>query len=330
MPNAKQPLDSAAERDAAQDFHPSAYEHFDRDAWRSLGNSIPNPLSAEELEGLRALGDRIDLDEVAAVYLPLSRLLNLYVAATQTLHNTQQHFLGKHSHKVPFVIAIAGSVAVGKSTTARILQALLSRWPDHPKVDLVTTDGFLLNNATLAERSLMERKGFPESYDRKALVRFLAEIKSGKAVVHAPVYSHLVYDVVPDQTLAIEQPDILILEGLNVLQTGTTEPSRLPLVFLSDFFDFSIYVDAPEVELRRWYVERFLALRETAFTDEKSYFRRWASTPLEESVHFAEQIWERVNGPNLVQNIAPTRSRARLVLAKGSNHLVQRVWLRKL
>ncbi|MET0403632.1 MAG: type I pantothenate kinase [Cystobacter sp.] len=307
----------------------SMFVDFERDAWRALRAATPLLLSAAEVEALRGLGEHLDLKEVEDVYLPLSRLLNLHVAATQSLWTAQQAFLGGFTQKVPFVIGIAGSVAVGKSTTARILQALLSRWPDHPHVELVTTDGFLYPNRVLTERGLMLRKGFPESYDRRALVRFLAEIKSGRPEVSAPVYSHLVYDIVPGESLAIRRPDILILEGLNVLQTGPVEGGKLPHTFLSDFFDFSIYVDAHEQDIRRWYVDRFLHLRQTAFRDERSFFRRFADLTEEQATARALSVWAEINGPNLAQNIAPTRSRARLILLKGSDHTVRRVRLRK-
>lgn len=307
----------------------SLFVDFDRDAWRALVDATPLPLTELEIERLRGLGDYLDLGEVETVYQPLSRLLNLYVAAAQQLWSTQRRFLGSQEAKVPFVIAVAGSVAVGKSTTARLLTALLSRWPDHPSVQLVTTDGFLLPNATLVERGLLERKGFPESYDRRALVRFLAEVKAGRRETEVPVYSHLSYDVTPDRQV-ITQPDILILEGLNVLQHGLTVEGRTPRVFLSDFIDFSVYVDAHEADIRRWYVERFLTLRQTAFADPDSYFHRYADLSEQDAVAIAEGIWAAVNGPNLERNIAPSRSRARLILQKGSDHSVRRIRLRRL
>jgi type I pantothenate kinase len=308
----------------------SMYVDLDRDAWRELRASTPLTLTAEEVEKLRGLGDRLDIDEVVDVYLPLSRLLHLQVASAQSLWAAQQAFMGHSVRKVPFIIAIAGSVAVGKSTTARILQALLARWPEHPRVALVTTDGFLFPNRVLGERGIMNRKGFPESYDRRALVRFLAELKAGREQVSAPVYSHLVYDIVPEEAQSIQQPDILILEGLNVLQTGPVEGGRLPQTFLSDFFDFSIYVDANETDIRHWYVERFLRLWETAFRDERSFFRRFSELTREQAVARAASVWAEINGPNLAENIAPTRSRARLILVKGSDHKVRRVRMRKL
>ncbi|RKG97378.1 type I pantothenate kinase [Corallococcus sp. CA053C] len=308
----------------------SMYVDLDRDAWRQLRASTPLTLTAEEVEKLRGLGERLDIDEVVDVYLPLSRLLHLQVASAQSLWAAQQAFMGYSVRKVPFIIAIAGSVAVGKSTTARILQALLARWPDHPRVELVTTDGFLFPNRVLAERGIMNRKGFPESYDRRGLVRFLAELKAGRETVSAPMYSHLVYDIVPDEAQTIRQPDILILEGLNVLQTGPVEGGRLPQTFLSDFFDFSIYVDAQESDIRHWYVERFLHLWETAFRDDRSFFRRFSELTRDQAVARAASVWAEINGPNLAENIAPTRSRARLILVKGNDHKVRRVRMRKL
>ncbi len=308
----------------------SPFVSFDRESWRALAASTPLPLAPEEISRLHALGDTVDSDEVATVYLPLSRLLNLYVATVQELWSAQSRFLGSGEAKVPFVIAVAGSVAVGKSTTSRILQALLSRWPDHPRVELVTTDGFLYSNATLIERGILHRKGFPESYDRRRLVRFLSEVKSGAASVTAPVYSHLSYDVVRGPGRTIETPDILILEGLNVLQAGARADGRVPAVFLSDYFDFSVFVDAAESDIKRWYVERFLTLRSTAFQDENSYFHRYASLGEADAIATAESLWAEINAPNLVQNIAPTRSRARLILDKAADHSVRRVQLRKL
>ncbi|MGR7027342.1 type I pantothenate kinase [Geodermatophilus sp. URMC 62] len=308
----------------------SPYAAFDRDTWRALAGNRALPLDEADLRALRSLGDRIDLGEVATVYLPLAELLALHVTASRRLWAAQNRFLGDTTAKVPYVIAVAGSVAVGKSTTARLLQTLLAASPGAPRVDLVTTDGFLWPNAVLGQRGLMARKGFPESYDRRALVRFLAEVKSGRGEVSAPVYSHQSYDVLPGQRQVVDRPDILVLEGLNVLQAGRRDDGRVPEVFLSDFFDFSVYVDAAEADVQQWYVERFLALRRTAFADRTAYFHRYADLSDDDAREMALSIWAAVNGPNLRTNIAPTRSRARLVLQKAADHSVRRVLLRKL
>jgi type I pantothenate kinase len=286
-------------------------------------------LTEEELARLRGLNDKVSLEEVAEIYLPLSRLLNLYVVATQGLHAATATFLGNLTAKVPFVIGIGGSVAVGKSTTARLLQALLARWPNHPKVDLVTTDGFLYPNRVLEERGLLQRKGFPESYDQRALLRFMAAVKAGEPEVRAPVYSHVVYDIVPDQHLVVRQPDIVIVEGLNVLQSGDGHPDRTRL-FVSDYFDFGIYVDAEETDVEQWFVERFLALRDSVFRNPESYFHRFAQLTHEDAVAMAQRVWREINGLNLRENILPTRDRATLILEKAADHRVRRVRLRKL
>ncbi|OQO90807.1 type I pantothenate kinase [Saccharomonospora piscinae] len=303
----------------------SPYVELQRDQWRELRRSTPLPLTAAELARLRGLGEQLDLTEVAEVYLPLSRLINLQVAARQRLYEATTTFLGEDTHgtKVPFIIGIAGSVAVGKSTTARILRTLLARWPDHPRVDLVTTDGFLHPRAELVRRGLMHRKGFPESYDRRALLRFVTEVKSGAEEVRAPVYSHLAYDILPGEEQVVRRPDILIVEGLNVLQPG-------PRLTVSDLFDFSLYVDAHTADIERWYVERFLKLRHTAFADPASHFHHFASLPDDEARAEAQHLWRTINGPNLEENIRPTRPRATLVLRKDCDHSINRVRLRKL
>ncbi len=302
------------------------YRTFDRQEWSKLRAATPMTLEVDELEALRGLNDRLDLGEVTDVYLPLSRLLNLRVAATQSLHRTTDTFLGRPLQRVPFIVGLGGSVAVGKSTTARVLQALLARWPDHPNVDLVTTDGFLRSNRVLGERGLMERKGFPESYDVRRLIRFLEEVKRGEPEVHAPVYSHVVYDIVDGEEQVLREPDIVILEGLNVLQTGVNAGDDAR--FVSDWFDFSIYVHAEEEDIERWYVERFFALRDGAFTDEQSFFRHFAVLSDDELEVTARSIWASINGPNLHENILPSRSRADLVLDKGPDHEVRHVRLR--
>jgi type I pantothenate kinase len=305
----------------------SPYLRFSRTEWANLRASTPLPLTEKDLSTLRGINEDISLDEVAGIYLPLSRLLNLYVSAIQSLHKATDTFLGHLPAKVPYIIGIAGSVAVGKSTMARILQALLSRWPDHPKVDLITTDGFLYPTSVLEKRGLMNRKGFPESYDQRRLVRFLTEIKSGKREVPAPVYSHLIYDIVPGVAQTVCQPDVLIVEGLNVLQSGHTRGSR---IFVSDFFDFSIYIDADEKTIEHWYVARFLRFRETVFRNPDSYFHRYSKLTGEEATEKAHSIWREINGPNLRDNIQPTRERAQLILRKGAGHSVEEVRLRKL
>jgi type I pantothenate kinase len=308
----------------------SPYRIFTRAQWAALRNDTPMTLTSGEVAALRSLHDRLDLKEVEDIYLPLSRLLSLYVGATQRLFRAQKSFLGTEDAKVPYIIGIAGSVAVGKSTTARVLQALLARWPNTPKVDLVTTDGFLYPNAVLAREGLMERKGFPESYNLSELLQFLSGIKAGLRPMRAPVYSHIVYDVMPNEYVEIDRPDILIVEGLNVLQTGRMPKDGKAIPFVSDFFDFSVYLDADEEILRQWYVERFLALRLTAFRDPLSYFHRYSRLSDAEAVETATGIWERINLVNLRENILPTRPRADLILKKAESHLVDEVALRRL
>lgn len=308
----------------------SPYRVFKRDEWATLRADTPLTLTEEEVAALRGLNDPVSLDDVVKIYLPLSRLLSLYVAATQELFNATRTFLGARDGKVPYIVGVAGSVAVGKSTTSRVLKALLARWPNTPKVDLVTTDGFLYPNAILEERGLMNRKGFPESFDVMALLKFLADIKSGKRGVTAPVYSHLVYDIVRGEQITVDRPDILIVEGLNVLQ-----PRRLPangrgVPFVSDFFDFKIYIDADEDLIRTWYVQRFMRLRETAFRNPKSYFHRYSTLSDGEAVETATKIWQTINHVNLVDNILPTRPRADLILTKDATHGIETVALRRL
>jgi type I pantothenate kinase len=308
----------------------SPYADLSRSEWARLRGATPLTLTQQDLDELRGINESVSLEEVEAIYLPLSRLLNLYVTSTQSLYQVTNAFLGDPSAKVPYIIGIAGSVAVGKSTTARILQALLSRWPDHPRVELVTTDGFLYSNRVLEQRGLMQRKGFPESYDVRRLVRFVADVKSGCAEVTAPVYSHLTYDIVPGEQVVVRNPDIVLVEGLNVLQGGDGDQQRPPRVFVSDFFDFSIYVHAEERDLEQWYIERFLRLRETAFRDPSSYFHRYSRLSEDEARHTARAIWSEINAVNLRKNIEPTRDRARLILEKAEDHSVARVRLRKL
>jgi type I pantothenate kinase len=321
----------SAVADVSNDALPfSPYRVFTREEWAKLRADTPMTLLPEELEQLSGVIEELSVDEVEEIYLPLSRLLNLYVAASQKLHAVSSTFLGHKDHKVPFIIGVAGSVAVGKSTTARVLKALLARWPDHPRVDLFTTDGFLLPNVELEARGIMNRKGFPESFDTARLLSFLADVKSGKERVEAPVYSHFHYDILPSQKTVIERPDILIVEGLNVLQ-----PARLPkdggeIPFVSDFFDFSIYIDAEAEVIRDWYVTRFMRLRSTAFRDPGAYFHRYTHLSHESAVKRALEIWDSINLRNLEENILPTRQRARLILGKTADHRVESVALRKL
>ena len=300
------------------------YRHFDREEWAQLRASAPLTLNEADLDRLGGLNDPIDLHEVATIHLPVSRLLNLDVQMTLDLRRETANFLGTNMPRVPYVIGVAGSVAVGKSTFARLLRALLARWPEHPAVALITTDGFLHPNSTLESRGLMERKGFPESYDTANLLRFLRAVKSGEPEVTAPIYSHVVYDIVPDQLVTISRPDIVIVEGLNVLQVGTSSSD-----FVSDYFDFSIYLDADEADVRRWYIERFFTLRGSVFQDPDSYFAKYAHLNDDEARATATSIWDRINGLNLSDHIAPTRERAELILRKGADHRIDRVHLLK-
>jgi type I pantothenate kinase len=308
----------------------SPYRVFSREQWAKLRADTPMTLVAKEIDQLRGVIDELSTDEVEEIYLPLSRLLNLYVAAEQDLHTVTNKFLGRKDSKVPFIIGVAGSVAVGKSTTARVLRALLARWPDHPRVDLITTDGFLFCNEELETRGLMGRKGFPESFDTARLLNFLHDVKSGRAAVAAPVYSHFHYNIIADQETVVDRPDILIVEGLNVLQ-----PARLPkggevIPFVSDFFDFSIYIDADPDVIEAWYIERFNRLRQTAFRDPAAYFHRYAGFTPDEARLRALEIWETINLKNLEENILPTRQRARLILRKSMSHRIETVALRRI
>ncbi len=308
----------------------SPYRSFTAAEWGKLRKDTPLPLSEAELEELKGFGERVSLDEVSEIYLPLSRLINLYVRETQELYRVTSDFLGHAQAKVPYIIGIAGSVAVGKSTSARIMRTLLARWPNHPKVDLITTDGFLYPNRVLEERKLMDRKGFPESFDARRLIQFLSDVKAGARNVEAPVYSHFSYDIVPDETIVVDQPDILIVEGLNVLQPWKPADGEDPQPFVSDFFDFSIYLDADESAIRRWYIERFLSLRSTSFTDPDAFFHRFSNLSDEEAIATADGIWTSINLANLRKNILPTRQRAQAILIKGEDHRIRDVMLRKL
>ncbi len=302
---------------------PSPYIELDREQWRKLRKSMPQVLTEDELEQLRGIGDEIDLEEVSEVYLPLSRLINLRVQAHRRLNQVTETFLGEPVPPIPYIIGVSGSVAVGKSTTARVLQVLLQRWESSPNVDLVTTDGFLLPTAELERRRILHRKGFPESYDQAALLDFVTRVKSGTRNVKAPVYSHEAYDRIPGEYITVDAPDILILEGLNVLQTG-------PTLMVSDLFDFSVYVDARREDVEDWYIDRFLRLKNTAFKDPRAHFHHFAELTDEEATVIAREIWQTVNLPNLMENVLPTRVRASLVLRKGADHSVQKVRMRKI
>ncbi len=304
----------------------SPFVEISRSDWAELAKQTETPLTQTEIEKIRGLGDFLDLAEVNDIYLPLSQLLNLYVSETQQLHQITGKFLEKTNKRTPFIIGVAGSVAVGKSTVSRLLKELLSRWPSTPKVALVTTDGFLYPNATLEQRGIMARKGFPESYDRLALLKFVADIKSGKEQVSAPLYSHLSYDIVEGEEVVVDSPDVVIVEGLNVLQP----PAPGQELALSDYFDFQIYVDAPTEEIEKWYLDRFKALRDSAFRDPQSYFHRYTEISEEEALTRAKEIWRTINLPNLQENIISTKSRATLVLQKGPEHRVEKVLLRKI
>lgn len=319
-------MNSSATPASKQSANPTPFVEISRADWAELGNNTELPLTEAEIAQIRGLGDFLDIKEVREVYLPLSRFLNIYVSEYSKLHKATSNFLGERSARVPFIIGIAGSVAVGKSTVSRLLRELLARWEGTPKVALITTDGFLYPNHELEKRSLMHRKGFPESYDRMTLLNFVADIKSGKENVQAPVYSHLTYDIVPDKFETVSSPDVVIIEGLNVLQA----PGPDQAVTLSDYFDFKIYVDAETESISKWFLNRFHELRESAFTNPASYFHRYAEMPLDKALEKATEIWQSINLPNLTENILPTRSRATLVLKKGDKHAVESVLLRKL
>jgi type I pantothenate kinase len=308
----------------------SPFVELDRASWSRLRDNTPLTLTGQDVERLSSLGEQLDLTEVEEVYLPLSRLLNLHVRGAEQLRRVTSTFLGEFPESTPFVIGVAGSVAVGKSTTARILRELMACWPETPKVDLVTTDGFLLPNAELERRGLMGRKGFPESYDQRELLRFVTEVKSGTPEVRAPVYSHFTYDIVPGEHVVVARPDVLILEGLNVLQPARMRADGNRGLAVSDFFDFSLYVDARTEDIRQWYIDRFLRLRQTAFRQPDSYFQRYATLSDAEAIEVGSQIWHDINEKNLRENVLPTRPRASLVLSKDADHSVRRIRMRKL
>ncbi|MEJ2118524.1 MAG: type I pantothenate kinase [Alphaproteobacteria bacterium] len=320
-------LNSVAKRPAREQ---TPYRIFPRSEWARRRADTPMTLTQEDVARLSGINEQLSVEEVIDIYLPLSRLLNLYVGASQKLHAETSGFLHKRGNKTPFIIGMAGSVAVGKSTTARVLRELLARWPNHPRVDLVPTDGFLLPNAELIARGIMDRKGFPESYDQKELLKFLGDVKAGRAKVRAPVYSHFDYDILPGKHIVVDRPDVLIVEGLNVLQTATLPRDGKTLPFVSDFFDFSIYMHAEPAIIEQWYVERFITLCKTAFSDPKAYFHRYSQLNDEQARETALSIWHSINQRNLEENILPTRQRADLILNKGTQHLVETVWLRKL
>ncbi len=320
---------TAQKTDTGSGVGASPFVELDRQTWSRLANKIEQPLDEDDVQRLRGLGDQLNMREIHDVYLPLSRLLNLYVAAAGHLHSATTTFLGERGSRTPFVIGVAGSVAVGKSTTARVLKEMLRRWPDTPNVELVTTDGFLYPNAELERRGLMARKGFPESYDRRALLRFVSAVKGGAENVRAPMYSHLSYDILPDKEVIVRRPDVLIVEGLNVLAAARPRSDGRSGLAVSDFFDFSIYVDAKTSNIEQWYIERFRSLRTGAFADPDSYFRRYAELSDVEATATASRIWKTINEPNLLQNVLPTRGRAQLVLTKDADHSIRRMLLRK-
>lgn len=308
----------------------SPYLEFDRAVWKQFRQETPMTLSENDLLKLQGQLEPVSATDVMEIYLPMSRLLNLYVAATQQLYNVTGKFLGHAAPKVPYIIGVAGSVGVGKSTTSRILKALLSRWEDHPRVELITTDGYLYNNATLEQRNLMQRKGFPESYDLHSLIEFLSDLKSGKRELKVPLYSHYSYDVLPEQYQIVDQPDIVIVEGLNVLQGGILKTGVPPTVFVSDFFDFTIYVDAKIETIKKWFLQRFRLFRSRAADDKDAFFYRFAQLSEQEAVAFAEQVWIEINEANLLENILPFKERAKLILVKKADHAVGKVFLRKI